>query len=102
MATLEGARAVDLEREIGSLEAGKRADLIVVAVDRPHQQPQRPLPNPYSLLVYATKASDVVTVMVEGRVVVRDGEVTTLDRAAVYAAAAGKRTPLESLASAPR
>ena len=102
MATIEGARAIDLEQEIGSLEPGKRADLVVVAVDRPHQQPQRPLPNPYSLLVYATKASDVLTVMVEGRVIVRDGEVTTLDGAAVYAEAAKKRAPLESLAGAPR
>lgn len=102
MATIEGARAIDLEAEIGSLEPGKRADLVVVSVDGLHQQPQRPLPNPYSLLVYATKASDVETVMVEGRVVVRDGEVLTLDRAAVLAAAAKKRAPLETLASSPR
>jgi 5-methylthioadenosine/S-adenosylhomocysteine deaminase len=102
MATIEGARAIDLEGEIGSLEAGKRADLVVVKVDGAHQQPQRPMPNPYSLLVYATKASDVVTVVVEGRVVVRNGEVLTLDAGAVLAAAAEKRKPLESLASPPR
>jgi 5-methylthioadenosine/S-adenosylhomocysteine deaminase len=102
MATIEGARAIDLDREIGSLESGKRADLVVVKVDGAHQQPQRPMPNPYSLLVYATKASDVVTVVVEGRVVVRDGEVLTLDAGAVLVAAAEKRKPLESLASPPR
>jgi 5-methylthioadenosine/S-adenosylhomocysteine deaminase len=102
MATIEGARAIDLEDEIGSLEAGKRADLVVVRTDAIHQQPQRPMPNPYSLLVYATKASDVAMVMVEGRVVVRDGEVLTLDAAAVLAAAAQQREPLEALASPPR
>jgi 5-methylthioadenosine/S-adenosylhomocysteine deaminase len=102
MATIEGARAIDLESEIGSLEAGKRADLVVVRTDGPHQQPQRPLPNPYSLLVYATKASDVETVVVEGRVVMRDGRVLTLDAASVLADAARKRQPLEALASAPR
>jgi 5-methylthioadenosine/S-adenosylhomocysteine deaminase len=102
MATIEGARAIDLEDEIGSLEPGKRADLVVVRIDGAHQQPQRSLPNPYSLLVYATKASDVETVMIEGRVVVRDGAVVTLDAAAVFAAAAEKRRPLEVLASPPR
>jgi 5-methylthioadenosine/S-adenosylhomocysteine deaminase len=101
MATIEGARAIDLEREIGSLEAGKRADLVVVSVDGLHQRPQRPMPNPYSLLVYATKASDVETVIVEGRVVVRDGEVLTLDRTRVLADADAKRQALASLASAP-
>jgi 5-methylthioadenosine/S-adenosylhomocysteine deaminase len=102
LATIEGARAIDLEDQIGSLESGKRADLIVVRTGGAHQQPQPPMPNPYSLLVYATKASDVDIVMVEGHVVVRDGEVLTLDAAAVIAAAAEKRRPLEVLAAPPR
>jgi len=59
MATIEGARALDLADQIGSLETGKRADLIVVRSDGFHQQPQDPAANPYSFLVYATKASDV-------------------------------------------
>jgi 5-methylthioadenosine/S-adenosylhomocysteine deaminase len=101
MATIEGARSIDLEDQIGSLEPGKRADLVVVSVDGFHQQPQRPLPNPYSLLVYATKASDVETVMVEGRVVVRDGEVLTLDAASVLEAAAVLRAKLDRPAPAP-
>jgi 5-methylthioadenosine/S-adenosylhomocysteine deaminase len=101
MATIEGAGAIDLEDEIGSLEPGKRADLVVVRANGIHQQPQRPMPNPYSLLVYATKASDVDTVMVEGRVVVSDGQVLTLDAGQVLAAAAEKREPLETLASPP-
>ena len=83
MATLEGARALDMEDEIGSLEVGKRADLIVVATNGPHQQPQDPAANPYSFLVYSTKASDVRTVIVEGSVVVEDGRVLTLDAAEV-------------------
>jgi 5-methylthioadenosine/S-adenosylhomocysteine deaminase len=83
MATREGARALDLEREIGTLEAGKRADLIVVRTGGVHQRPQPAGENPYSLLVYATKASDVETVLVDGRVVVRDGRVLTLDEATV-------------------
>jgi 5-methylthioadenosine/S-adenosylhomocysteine deaminase len=79
MATIEGARALDMEGEIGSLEVGKWADLIVVATDGFHQQPQIPGVNPYSFLVYSTKASDVRTVIVEGRIVVDDGQVLTLD-----------------------
>ena len=77
MATIEGARAMGLETEIGSLEVGKRADVIIVGSDRVHQQPNY---DPYSLLVYSTKASDVETVIVDGRVVVDDGRVLTLDR----------------------
>jgi 5-methylthioadenosine/S-adenosylhomocysteine deaminase len=94
MATIGGARALDMEGEIGSLEVGKRADLIVVSVDGFHQQPQRPAVNPYSLLVYSTKASDVETVVVDGRVVVRDGRVLTLDSADVLARAAAYRRAL--------
>jgi len=101
MATIEGARAVDLEHEIGSLELGKRGDLVVVSVDGPHQRPQRPMPNPYSLLVYATKASDVRTVIVEGRVVVRDGTVLTLDAAEVYEQAAAQRARVERAVGSP-
>jgi 5-methylthioadenosine/S-adenosylhomocysteine deaminase len=91
LATREGARALDLDGEIGSLEPGKRADLIVVRADGLHQQPQRPADNPYSLLVYSTRASDVETVIVDGRVVVRGGRVLTLDEAEVVAAAAALR-----------
>jgi 5-methylthioadenosine/S-adenosylhomocysteine deaminase len=88
MATIEGARALNMEDEIGSLEVGKRADLIVVATDGLHQQPQDPAANPYSFLVYSTKASDVRTVIVEGRVVVDNGQVLTLDASEVLEKAA--------------
>lgn len=80
MATIRGARALHLEADIGSLEVGKRADLIVVDFDAPHQTPAY---NVYSHLVYATKASDVRTVVVEGRVLMRDRRLLTLDEDAI-------------------
>jgi 5-methylthioadenosine/S-adenosylhomocysteine deaminase len=80
MATIRGARALHLERETGSLERGKRADLIVVDMDALHQTPMY---NVYSHLVYATKANDVRTVVIEGRVVMRDRRLLTLDEEAI-------------------
>jgi 5-methylthioadenosine/S-adenosylhomocysteine deaminase len=84
LATIGGASALDMEDEIGSLEAGKRADVIVTGTGAFHQ---RPFYNPYSLLVYSTKASDVETVIVHGRVVVEQRRVLTLDADAVLAEA---------------
>ncbi|MBA3321410.1 MAG: amidohydrolase [Pyrinomonadaceae bacterium] len=80
MATRDGARALHLEHEIGSLETGKRADLIVVDLDALNQTP---LYNIFAQLVYATKAADVRTVVIEGRVVMRDRQLLTLNEAAV-------------------
>ncbi|HMJ25122.1 MAG TPA: amidohydrolase [Pyrinomonadaceae bacterium] len=76
MATLRGARALHLEKEIGSIEKGKRADLAIVDLDDLNQTP---FYNIYSELVYATKASDVRTVIVEGRVIMRDRRLLTLN-----------------------
>jgi 5-methylthioadenosine/S-adenosylhomocysteine deaminase len=76
LATLGGARALHMEADIGSLEVGKRADLVVVDLDSLHQTPRYSI---YSHLVYATKASDVRTVVIEGRVVMRDRRLLTLD-----------------------
>lgn len=76
MATLRGARALHLEKEIGSIEKGKRADLAIVDLDDLNQTP---FYNIYSELVYATKASDVRTVIVEGRVIMRDRHLLTLN-----------------------
>jgi 5-methylthioadenosine/S-adenosylhomocysteine deaminase len=84
MATIGGARALHLEREIGSIEAGKRADLILVSLDAPHLTPMY---NLYSHLVYATKASDVTDTIVNGRVLMRDRRLLTLNDAAAKAAA---------------
>ena len=87
LATLGGARALGLEREIGSLEPGKRADLIVVDPRAPHATPAF---DPVSTLVYAAQSRDVRDVLVDGRVLVRNGaltELTGLDRAEVVATA---------------
>jgi 5-methylthioadenosine/S-adenosylhomocysteine deaminase len=84
MATIEGARVAGLVKEIGSLEPGKRADLITVRLDRPHAVP---LYNVYSQIVYALKGSDVEDVAVNGRPLVRDGKPLTLDPALVMSKA---------------
>ena len=76
MATIEGARAIGLEREIGSVEAGKQADLIVIDLNRPHLAP---LYHCHSHLVYAVHAADVRHVMVSGRLLVRDRRLLTID-----------------------
>jgi len=82
MATIRGARALHLEREIGSIEKGKRADLVVVDLDDLNQTPYY---NIYSDLVYATKAADVRTVIIEGRVVMRDRRLLTLNEETIKA-----------------
>jgi 5-methylthioadenosine/S-adenosylhomocysteine deaminase len=84
MATIRGARALHLEREIGSIEKGKRADLVIVDLDDLNQTP---FYNIYSELVYATKADDVRTVIIEGRVVMRDRSLLTLDEKDIKARA---------------
>ena len=84
MATIYGARALGLEKEIGSLEAGKRADLVVVSTAAARMTP---LYNPISHLVYAARGEDVRTVMVNGRVLMRDRRMLTLDEPAVLAEA---------------
>lgn len=84
MATIRGARALGMEREIGSLEPGKRADLISIRLDRPNAVP---LYNVYSQMVYALKGSDVEDVMVDGRLVVREARPLTLNAAEIEAKA---------------
>lgn len=80
LATIGGARALHMEKEIGSVEKGKRADLVLVKRDALNQIP---LYNVYSDLVYATKASDVETVIINGRVIMRDRRLLTLDETAI-------------------
>jgi 5-methylthioadenosine/S-adenosylhomocysteine deaminase len=82
MATIRGARALHLEKEIGSIEKGKRADLVIVDLDALNQTPSY---NIYSDLVYATKAGDVRTVVIEGRVVMRDRRLLTLNEETIKA-----------------
>jgi len=76
MATILGARALKLENEIGSLEVGKRADLILLDLDGVHTLPEG---NVYAQIVYAASASDVRTVVIDGEVVMRDRQLLTLD-----------------------
>ncbi len=85
MATILGARALKMDNMIGSIEKGKRADVITIRLNAAHAVP---LYNVYSQLVYALKASDVSDVMVNGRQIVRDRSMLTLDAAAVMAKAA--------------
>ncbi len=95
MATLGGARALGMEDRLGSLEPGKRADIVVVSTDAPRLHPMF---DPVSHLVYAAKGADVRHVVVEGRVVMRDRKVLTLDEAAVLAGADRlRRQVVESL-----
>ena len=89
MATIEGAQAVGLGDEVGSLEAGKQADLILVDLTELNLSPvlEAPVRNIVPNLVYAGSGHEVKTVMVAGQVLVRDGEVLVADEAAVRAEA---------------
>jgi cytosine/adenosine deaminase-related metal-dependent hydrolase len=80
MATRNGARTLGLDADIGSLERGKKADLIIVDRDRPHLAPG---PDPYSTIVYAARGSDVRTTIVDGELLVDDYQPLRVDRAAV-------------------
>jgi 5-methylthioadenosine/S-adenosylhomocysteine deaminase len=85
IATIEGARALGMAETIGSLEPGKRADVIIVSMASARQTP---LYDPLSHLVYTTRGDDVRTTIVNGRVLMRDRTVLTLDEPAIIAAAA--------------
>ncbi|MEU1030159.1 amidohydrolase [Streptomyces mirabilis] len=82
MATLEGARALGLGDHLGSLEPGKRADLIVLDLNAPQV---RPAHNPWSTLAYAAHSADVRDTVVDGRILMRDRVLTTLDEATTLA-----------------
>ena len=81
MATIKGAEALLLERQVGSIEPGKRADLVLYDLDTPEW---RPLLNPVNNLVYAASGASVRTVLIDGRVVLDEGRLTTLDERALY------------------
>lgn len=99
LATIRGAAALHLEKEIGSLEVGKRADLVIVEGDSLNQIPSY---NVYSDLVYATKASAVQTVIINGRVIMRDRRLLTLNERAIKASAKVFRERIvKSLAASP-
>jgi 5-methylthioadenosine/S-adenosylhomocysteine deaminase len=85
MATIEGARALGLEKTLGSLTPGKRADVIVVSMAAARQTPMY---DPISHLVYTTRGDDVRTTIVNGKVLMRDRRMLTVDERAVLADAA--------------
>jgi cytosine/adenosine deaminase-related metal-dependent hydrolase len=102
MATIHGARALGLEGEIGSIEAGKRADLVIFDLDTPEW---RPLLDPVSNLVYSASGASVHTVLVDGRVLLDDRRVTTLDEPAALTRAedlAGPYLARAGLAARPK
>ncbi len=76
MATLGGARALGLEDQIGSLEVGKQADFVVIDMNKPHLTPA---PDPVSAIVCAGTGKDVSMVVIDGKIVVRDGTILTMD-----------------------
>ncbi len=93
MATIRGARALGMEKEIGSLETGKLADMILVSVVRPNGVPMY---DPVSQMVYALKADDVRYVMVNGKVVVQDGKIQTLHETEILQKAAEYRAKVSA------
>lgn len=80
MATIEGARALGMQDRIGSLEPGKRADLILVSMAGARQTPMY---DPVSHLVYVARGTDVTNTIVNGRILMRDRQVLTLNEASV-------------------
>ncbi len=76
MATINGAKTLAWEDKIGSLETGKQADIITISLDKPHLQP---IYDPCSHLAYAVNGADVENVVINGRIVMRDREIKTID-----------------------
>lgn len=96
MATRGGARALGLESELGQVTPGWRADLTVVRRGAAHQAPD---PDPYTTLVYATRPTDVRTVLIDGEIVMRDGEPTRWDTAELAATARSEAQALAARAA---
>ncbi|MGH8525000.1 MAG: amidohydrolase family protein, partial [Gammaproteobacteria bacterium] len=104
MATIDGARAIGMEKEIGSLEPGKKADVAIMAFDNPFSTPVH---NPISSLVYSALGNEPETVIIDGEVVMRDRMIKTVDELHVReqaqraAEALAKRSGVAGLAQRP-
>jgi 5-methylthioadenosine/S-adenosylhomocysteine deaminase len=98
MATITGARALHMEENIGSLESGKKADLIIVDTSAPHAVPMY---NAYSQIVYALKASDVRTVIIGGKIVMEEQRMLTLDEKGILLKAQEYKKKIESSVASP-
>lgn len=81
MATVEGAKLLGIDDRVGTLEAGKQADLILIDLQKPHLQP---LHDPYALIAYSAAGADVDTVIIDGRVVMRRRELMTIDEEELF------------------
>jgi 5-methylthioadenosine/S-adenosylhomocysteine deaminase len=84
MATIDGARALHMDKEIGSLETGKKADVILIGLDEPNAVPMYDI---YAQVAYALKGSDVQTVVIGGRMVMRDRKLLTVNEVEAIAKA---------------
>jgi 5-methylthioadenosine/S-adenosylhomocysteine deaminase len=93
MATIDGARALHMEKEIGSLEPGKKADVILIGLNEPNAVPMYDV---YAQLAYALKGSDVQTVVIGGRVVMRDRQLLTIKEDEVLAKAREYKKKIET------
>jgi 5-methylthioadenosine/S-adenosylhomocysteine deaminase len=91
MATMGGAKALGLEDEIGSIEIGKKADLILLDIEKPHLTP---MTHPVSHLVYAAKGSDVSDVIVDGKILMEGGRLKTLDEEKIMLEASAQAADL--------
>jgi 5-methylthioadenosine/S-adenosylhomocysteine deaminase len=80
MATINGAKALGLEDSIGSIEVGKKADIILIDLSKPHL---KPLHNIYASIVYSARSSDVDTVIVDGKTLMENGQIKALDEQAI-------------------
>ncbi|MBS1875656.1 MAG: amidohydrolase [Acidobacteria bacterium] len=99
MATIIGARALGMDKEIGSLETGKLADVIAISIAGPDAAPMY---DPYSTLVYSLKATDVSDVMVNGRQIILNHQILTMDRTKVISKAAEYRVKISDSLSKPK
>jgi 5-methylthioadenosine/S-adenosylhomocysteine deaminase len=102
MATIDGARALGWSDEIGSLRVGKRADVLLVDLQRPTLMPvhTRPMRNLAPNLVYAARGDEVDTVVIDGAIVVEHGTPTTIDDRAILAEAQRLAEPIGAAADA--
>jgi 5-methylthioadenosine/S-adenosylhomocysteine deaminase len=98
LATITGAAALHMDKLIGSLEPGKKADLIIVDTTAPHATPMY---NVYSALVYSLKASDVRTVVIGGKPVMEDRKMLTLNEPEILSKAQAYKAQIQRSLSTP-
>lgn len=96
MSTINGAKAMGIEDQVGSIEVGKKADFILIDMDKPHLTPA---PDPVSTIVYAANGSDVDTVVIDGQIVMENRKVLTLDEETVVGEARRRYDELTERAS---